>query len=271
MNARPFLKWVGGKTQLLPTLHALMPASYNHYVEPFVGAGAMFFSLGVQNAFLSDANHELILTYKAIRDAVEKVIDGLSECEQNHSEEFFYKLREIQPEEIDAPSAAARMIYLNKNCYNGLYRVSKKKRRFNSPFGHYDAARIPAVEDLRACSHALANVAIEEIDFEDVLSNLETGNFCYCDPPYVPVSETADFTSYTADDFSWKDQERLASSALAAAERGAFVMLSNADVPEVRELYLGWDITSVQARRNINSKGSKRGPVGEVVIRSWIA
>lgn len=269
MSARPFLKWAGGKTQLLPKLHALMPKSFEHYVEPFLGGGAMFFSLDVQNAFLSDASSELVSTYKALRDDVEGVIDGLSECEQNHSKEFYLSLRNVRPEECDSPrSLAARMIYLNKNCFNGMYRVNKQGG-FNVPFGKYEVARIPAADALRACSKALRSITIEVADFEDVLQCVEQGSFVYCDPPYVPVSETADFTGYTADDFCWKDQERLAAAALAAAERGAYVMLSNADVPAVHDLYGGWDITRVQARRSINSKGSRRGPVGEVVIRSW--
>lgn len=267
--ARPFLKYVGGKAKLLPELLPHVPEEISTYCEPFIGGGALFFSVAAgrrfQHARLSDKNLQLIDTYRAVQTAVESVISELRVCE--YAREFYYAMRAHKPRSL--VEVAVRTIYLNKTCFNGLYRVNKRGE-FNVPFGKYDNPTICDADNLRACSQALVDVELVNCDFEDVLNTCTLGDFAYCDPPYVPVSQTARFTHYTADGFSMSDQQRLASATLAARSRGVSVMLSNADVPVVRALYAaGCSVSPVLAGRNINSKGDHRGKVGELVIRNF--
>jgi DNA adenine methylase len=265
--AVPLLKFAGGKRQLLAEIREHVPATFNRYLEPFVGGGAVFFDLFASgqavHAYLGDVNTDLVATYKAIRNDVGAVIAALRAHERQHSEEYYYVVRAQHPR-LDG-QVAARMIYLNRTCFNGLYRVNRSGA-FNVPFGRYVNPTVCDEENLRACAHALASVEIAVADFASVMAIAKRGDFVYCDPPYVPASKTGDFTSYTASGFTMADQERLASCARQLKESGVHVLLSNADVPVVRELYSGFETRTVRARRNINSNGGKRGDVGELLI-----
>ena len=269
-SARPFLKWAGGKSRLLPQLQPLLPRadSYSRYLEPFLGSAALFFELRPKEAVLADVNHEIVECYQAIRSCPEKVIRALAQHE--YEAEHYYRVRSAGPSRSLA-ARAARTIYLNKTGYNGLYRVNRAGR-FNVPMGRYvnPGFRSPLLfATLRACSHALAAADIVPGDFEQVLARACAGDFVYLDPPYVPVSATSDFTSYAAGGFGWEDQQRLAAACRSLSERGVKIMLSNSDTPSVRALYRGFHVTRVLAARSINSKATKRGQVGEVVVRNY--
>ena len=280
--ARPFLKWAGGKTQLLGELCSRIPmsiamphavcdcGSQTRYVEPFVGGGAMFFGLHPENALISDCNVELIDCYEAVRDEVESVIEQLERWPVREDE--YYSIRAMDPWRMSRRSRAARMIYLNKSCFNGLYRVNRKGD-FNSPYGRWPADRLPKTcdaENLRACSQALANTEIRVMHFTELLEHLQGGEFVYMDPPYVPISPTANFTGYTAGGFDGADLQNLLLLCRRMDQVGINWMLTNADLPLVREMWGQFVIDSVRARRNINSAGGKRGKVGELIIRNYV-
>jgi DNA adenine methylase len=270
--AKPFLKWVGGKRQLLPELLKRVPTSYGTYHEPFVGGGALFFALQPKHVLsvLSDANLELVTTYRAVQNNVERVIMLLRECAKRHSPEMFYNMRARDWQALNPPAVAARMIYLNKTCFNGLFRVNSKGQ-FNSPMGRFESPpTICDADNLRACSLALQGVRVEHGDFRSAFSYVEPGDFVYCDPPYVPVTNGS-FTSYTSSGFGPDDQADLAAGVKVLTDRGAHVLLSNAGTNEVRKLYEGWTIEEVAARRNVNSNGAKRGEVVEYLISKGAA
>jgi DNA adenine methylase len=262
----PFLKWVGGKGQLLEQFRDLLPAPFGRYFEPFLGGGAVFFSLAPPTAVLSDVNGELIDCYRAIRDSVEDVIEALGA--HRYEKEHYYAVRSLDPMALALPERAARTIFLNRTGYNGLYRVNKRGL-FNVPFGRYSNPRICHSENLRACSRALAGVETVCGGFADAVASATRGDFVYFDPPYVPVSTTANFTSYAAGQFGSADQERLADVFARLAHRGVLVMLSNSDTPAVRDLYRGFRIERVAAARSVNSNPEGRGKVAEVVVRSF--
>jgi DNA adenine methylase len=269
---RPFLKWAGGKTQLLAQFQALLPPrdSYGRYVEPFLGSGALFFHLRPAVAVLSDVNEELVACYRAVKGCPEDVIRELEKHE--YDAKRYYEVREAGiPGEL--ARAAARTIYLNKTGYNGLYRVNAAGR-FNVPMGRYANPGFKSsalFATLRACSGALRTAKIDAGDFEKRLRRAGDGDFVYLDPPYAPVSGTSDFTSYVPGGFGWSEQERLARVCRAVWARGARIMLSNSDAPAVWSLYedLGFRIHVVQAARNINSRATRRGKVREVVARNY--
>lgn len=262
--ARPFLKWAGGKTALLPEILLRLPKTIGTYYEPFVGGGAVFFALAAEKRFeravLGDANAELIETYFSIKEDLETVIRRLKAHAGKHSEEYFYKVRANPGQYI-----AARMIYLNKTCFNGLYRVNSKGG-FNVPFGKYTNPTICDEENLRAVSAVLRGVGLLPGDFERSTMRARRGDTVYFDCPYVPVSATASFTAYTKGGFGPETQERLRDVAKRLVDRGVHVLLSNSDTPLVRYLYRGFKIEEVQAPRRVNSKGGKRGNVGELLI-----
>jgi len=266
---RPFLKWAGGKTQLVPELLARLPRRFGAYHEPFVGGGALFFALhragrlDERRVLLSDVNAELIDTYCAIRSLVSQVIERLAE--HRYDRDHFYRVRAQQPEELKLVERAARMIYLNRCGFNGLYRVNAAGR-FNVPFGRYSNPRICDAENLRAVARALRGVGLECTPFERVAERAAPGDVVYFDPPYVPLSTTARFTSYARDGFGPAEQQRLAEVFAALAGRGVGVMLSNSDAPLVHELYAGFRRDTVQARRAVNSRKDRRGPVGELLV-----
>jgi DNA adenine methylase len=268
-RAKPFLKWAGGKGQLLEQFRPLLPPMRGRYFEPFVGSAAVFFALRPRQAVLTDVNRELIDCYRAVQGDVERVIDALLSHE--YDEEHYYRVRGLDPAELAPPERAARTIFLNKTGYNGLYRVNKKGR-FNVPFGRYTNpgfSQPESLNNLRACARALRGVTLEVRDFAQVARRARAGDFVYFDPPYVPASSTADFTSYVAGGFGWEDQRRLAEVFEELAGKGVQAMLSNSDTPAVRELYGGFRIDRVLASRSINSRADKRGKVGEVVVRNY--
>jgi DNA adenine methylase len=265
-SPRPFLKWAGGKSQLLSQFAPLFPASYGRYFEPFVGGCAVFFHLGPRSATLSDVNAELIDCYQAVKDDVEAVIAALGA--HVYERDHFYRVRQIDPKTLSLPERAARTIYLNKTGFNGLYRVNSKGR-FNVPFGRYEKPRFCDPKNLRACAGALKTAALGVDDFAGVLKKAKKRDFVYFDPPYVPVSETSDFTAYIPGGFGWAEQERLAEVFDELDRRGVNVMLSNSDVPRLRELYGRYRVERVEAARSINSKATGRGKIAEIVVRNY--
>ena len=271
--ARPFIKWAGGKTKLLPELLKRLPERFATYHEPCVGGGALFWSLAakgsLRRAILSDTNGGLIDTYEAIRDSVQKVIDLLSQM--HNTEAFFKELRAQDPAAMSLPERAARLVYLNKTCFNGLYRVNLSGQ-FNTPFGHYKSPNFCDEPNLTLCSAALrdSSIALSRASFESILNRAKPGDLAYFDPPYLPSSKTSDFTAYTPGGFGLEDHLKLRDVALELKGRGVNVMISNSDVPAIRELYegrVGFYIDVVEARRDINSKGTGRGAVRELIIR----
>jgi DNA adenine methylase len=260
----PFLKWAGGKRRLVPALLQGVPAQFGAYFEPFVGGGALFFALRPPRAWLSDANHRLVRAYRGVRDDVDGVVARLHTYP--HDRKFFLSLRE---QEIDSRTDAdveAWMIYLNRTGFNGLYRVNKQDR-FNVPFGRYTNPTICDEPMLRADAQALRHSELHVADFAAVLERAAAGDFVYFDPPYVPLSMTSSFCSYTQDGFGLADHRRLRDVALALKRRGVAVMVSNSSQPLVVELYAeGFEIREALAARFINSKGDKRGPVKELII-----
>ncbi len=261
---RPFVKWVGGKRQIVHELVARVPDAFGTYHEPFVGGGALFFAVRPQNAVLSDNNQRLVRTWRGVRDHVDKVIRLLEKYP--YDKDFFLQMRE---RDIDAESdveVAAWFIYLNKTAFNGLYRVNSKNR-FNVPFGRYVNPAICDEPNLRACAAALKPAAIEHEDFTAVLERAQPGDFVYFDPPYVPLSDTAYFTKYTAEGFGPDDQRRLCDVARKLKKNGVHVLLSNSGADFVRDLYKGFRVEEVLASRQVNCKADGRGPIVELVIR----
>lgn len=270
---RPFLKWAGGKRQLVPELLATIDAAgpIRRYHEPLLGGGALFFALARAGrlrrpACLSDVNRNLIDAYLALRDDVDLVIRHLKEHRRRHSESYFYRIRDAKPR---APSRrAARIIYLNRTCFNGLYRENSKGR-FNTPFGHYAAPMICDEENLRAVASALGKADIAARDFGCVLELAERGDLVYFDPPYHPVSKTSRFTSYSRDGFGAGEQRRLSEVAAVLAGRGVKVVLSNSMTDFTRELYRGFHCREVLAARSINSRADRRGKIPEALFASF--
>jgi DNA adenine methylase len=268
-DARPFLKWVGGKGQLLEQFRTLIPEDFDRtkgrYFEPFVGGAALFFSMKPKRAVLTDVNAELINCYCAVRDCVEDVIVALEK--HRYDPEHYYRVRDFDPAALPVPERAARTIFLNKTGFNGLYRVNRAGR-FNVPIGRYTNPSFCDKDNLRACSLVLKNAEIKVRDFAKILTRAKAGDFVYFDPPYDPVSDTADFTSYIPGGFGWERQEELASVFAKLAAKRVHVMLSNSDTPAVRKLYAAFRIDNVFASRSINSNAARRGKIGEVVVRS---
>lgn len=259
---RPVLKWAGGKTQLLDELRARSPKRFNTYIEPFIGGGAMFFDLQPKQAVIADSNPELINLYRALRHEHEKVIELLAGLE--NSEELFYRIRGLSFDQLEPAFAAARTIYLNRTCYNGLYRVNRKGA-FNVPFGRYKNPAICQPETLRAAAAALAGAEIVLGDYKQVLRDqAAAGDFVFLDPPYLPVSEYADFKRYTKEQFYEDDQRELAEEVKRLHGLGCHVVLTNSNHPLVHELYEDFDLEVVSTRRNISSRSSTR--TGEDVI-----
>jgi DNA adenine methylase len=263
---RPFVKWAGGKRQLLAELCSHVPEQHGRYYEPFVGGGALFFELRPPRAVLTDVNQRLIRTYRGVRDDVEHVIALLRRYEREHEEAFFYRLRDMDIDAEADAQVAAWFIYLNKVGFNGLYRVNRQNR-FNVPFGRHKNPTICDEATLRACSQALAGATIEVADFESAVASAAPGDMVYFDPPYVPLSITSSFTSYTSSGFDSKAQIRLRDLALQLKQRGVHVLLSNSSAEFVRELYeQGFSISEVSATRLVNSKATGRGAITELII-----
>jgi DNA adenine methylase len=265
-SARPVLKWAGGKSKLAESICALLPQQIETYYEPFVGGAAVFFTLAKQEgrfrkAVLSDSNPELIKLYQALKTNVNGVIKALRSL--RYSEEQYYKLRDQQPR--TPATSAARTIYLNKTGYNGLYRVNRSGQ-FNVPFGRHTNPTICDQHNLRRVSECLRNVELVVDDFETVCKRAKTGDAVYFDPPYMPMSETAYFTSYDKQPFGIEEHQRLARLFAQLAERDVLAVLSNSDTPETEGLYRKWAIQRLQVPRAINSRATARGPVSELLV-----
>jgi DNA adenine methylase len=267
---RPFLKWAGGKTQLLPQLLQRLPQNFNRYIEPFLGGGALFFALQPRGAYLADCNSELINCFEVVRSHLPELVTELQSY--RYEEALYYEVRDLdrKPEysSLSPVKRAARCIYLNKTCFNGLYRVNSRGQ-FNVPFGRYTDPKILDEKNLRACSQALKSAILTSSHFEDIVEVAQPDDFVYFDPPYAPVSETSDFTSYASGGFDEGAQELLLLVCLKLHQKGVKWMVSNSNAPLIQELYRGFKIEPVDAARAINSKGSKRGPVVELIIRNY--
>ena len=260
-QARPFVKWAGGKRTLVPEIARLLPATFNEYWEPFVGGGAVFFALGSRfpRAHLSDTNRDLVIAYQVIQDNPEPLIGRLEHHAEMHSPDHYSAVRE-QHDQEDRVAIAARFIYLNKTAYNGLFRVNRAGR-FNVPIGRYENPTICDADNLRAVSVALQRATLLTRSFDESGITPREDDVVYCDPPYDGT-----FTGYTGSGFGEEEQTALRDQATVWAEAGAHVILSNNDTPFIRTLYKSWRIVEVQAPRHINSNGAGRNKVGELLI-----
>ncbi|MDO5680176.1 MAG: DNA adenine methylase [Pelistega sp.] len=269
----PVLKWVGGKRQLLAELTPLLPKSITKYCEPFVGGGALLFNLQPRTAYINDINEELIRVYRIIKDDVESLIAQLKE--HKNDADYFYQVRDWDRDKekylsLSEVEKAARIIYLNKTCYNGLFRVNSAGE-FNTPFGHYRNPNIVNEPTLRAVSlyFQSTNIQLSSLDYAEVLQGLPKGTFVYLDPPYDPISDTSSFTGYSKGGFSRENQIRLRECCDELDKRGLKFMLSNSATDFIKEQYDSYNIKTVQAKRIVNSDATKRGEVNEVVIRNY--
>jgi DNA adenine methylase len=292
-DARPILKWAGGKGQLLDRLQPLFPQKFNRYIEPFAGAGAIFFRLynlgriganprlRAVPAILNDFNGELMTVYQVVRDHLKELIDELARHQAHGTEsEYYYYIRNLDREpdfmRQPAPARAARTIFLNKTGYNGLYRVNQKGY-FNVPFGRYTHPTVLDRAVLKAAHQALQRVDLMCCDFAQPLRLARKGDFLYIDPPYQPLSRTANFTAYTSRGFGWSEQERLAKWLARVARRGCHVLINNADTPDVRELYqsafaergVTIRMQSFETTRNINSAPDARSGGQELTVWNY--
>ncbi|MBN1944072.1 MAG: DNA adenine methylase [Bradymonadales bacterium] len=270
LGATPFLKWAGGKSSLLPQLGPLVPRRFNRYFEPFLGGGAMFLHLQPEVSILGDLNRRLVDCYRAVRDEVQAVISYLEALRASHCPRQYYTLRDKFNHQADLPLAerAALQIYLNKTCFNGLYRENKEGH-FNVPIGRYANPSLFDPDNLLAVSTLLKRATLLCAPFDQVLEQARAGDFIYLDPPYHPLSRTSSFTAYTSQGFDAFDQGALAELFCDLDRRGCLVMQSNSASPNIRQLYQGYPMHQVMARRSINSKGRSRGPIGELVIRNY--
>ena len=268
----PVVKWVGGKRQLLSALLPYVKKQpYTRYIEPFIGGGALLLALLPEKAIINDYNKELINVYEVIQNDVSSLIACLMEHEKKHSKAYFYAIRsEDRKEDFKSTSPvdrAARFLYLNKTCYNGLFRVNAKGQ-FNVPFGQYKHPNIVNREGLIALAKYFTEnqVHIYSKDYADILAMAHPGDFVYLDPPYMPLSESSSFTSYTDKGFSYKEQVRLRNECNKLRDKGISFIESNSDCKAIRELYKDYNIVTVKASRSINSKALKRGKINEVLI-----
>lgn len=266
--ATPVIKWVGGKTKLLPELTARLPDRFGRYFEPFAGGAALFFRVAPKTAVLADSNADLINLYTAIANDVGAVIKRLAHHRTHHSETHYYEMREKwnqQRPSWNAAERAAAFIYLNKTCFNGLWRVNRAGD-FNVPIGRYTDPPICVPDTLRAAAAVLARAELACGDYRTAVGGAVRGDFIYFDPPYDPITPTANFTSYTANAFGPDQQRELAETARMLVARGCKVMLSNSDTPFIRSIYKGFAIDRVKCARAINSNAAKRGDVDEVIV-----
>jgi DNA adenine methylase len=264
---RPFLKWAGGKTQLIPQYSSFFPRKFATYYEPFLGGGAIFFHLLPPRAVLFDINPELVNVYCCVRDRVDELIRLLQSHRDRHCQDYYYSIRGCTFS--SAVERAARMIYLNKTCFNGLYRENSKGQ-FNVPMGRYKNPGIFDPELLYSAAIALQSAEIAVTPFEQILAYAHTSqDFVYFDPPYYPISATSNFTAYNRFAFKTEDQIRLRDTAIELAGRGVQVMISNSDCPFIRDLYQDFYLHPILATRSINSNGQRRGKIAELVITSY--
>jgi len=277
VTPKPFVKWAGGKRQLIPILNRNLPESFGTYYEPFLGGGALLFHIlykkNNQKCSVSDLNSDLVLAYTVIRDRPDALIISLKNHEKNYqtdSNSYYYSVRESNPR--SAIEKTSRLIFLNRTCFNGLYRVNSKGK-FNVPLGKYTNPNIVNEENIRSVSHILQSnrTSIKCRDFEAVLLDAKKGDLVYFDPPYQPVSTTANFTSYTNKDFTYDDLRRLAELCLRLDSKGCKVLLSNSDSKEVTDIFSEkpWKVTKIEANRSINSNSKKRTGHFELLIKNY--
>ena len=276
IKGKPFVKWAGGKRQIIDKLKSYAPYEFDTYYEPFVGGGALLFELAPKKAVINDSNKELMNVYSVLcdEDKFNKMCRLLNNYEVKHSEEFYYDLRNKDKnkktfDRLSDYTRAARTIYLNKACFNGLYRVNSKNE-FNVPFGKKEKVNTYDGGNLITVSNYLTmnDIKILSVDFEEALKDAKKGDFVYFDPPYD--SDTNTFNSYTEGGFGKEEQRRLARVFKELDDRGVYVMLSNHNTTLIRELYEGYNINVIEAKRNINSNGSKRGKVEELIITNFV-
>lgn len=278
-QAKPFLKCAGGKGQLLDQFRHFYPERFNKYIEPFVGGGAVYFDLHskakIKEAILIDLNKDFIDCFKAIKECKNELIRLLEKHKEQHSKKYYYKIRNKVRNDfevwnnLDLAEKAAVVIYLNKTCFNGLYRVNKKGQ-FNVPIGRYKNPEIFDEENLKLANESLNGACkIEADDFSKCLDYAEEADFIYLDPPYNPMSKTANFTSYTKNSFDENEQRRLADVFRKLDKKGCLVMLSNSDTDLINELYKDYRKEEVKAKRFINSKAQGRGAINELVILNY--
>ena len=266
VRSQPFLKWAGGKTQLLSELIKRVPAKYNVYFEPFIGGGALYFAIAPNEAVIADINDDLVNAYSAVRDNPDELLEALSKYK--NEKDFYYSIRSQDQNKLSETERAARLIYLNKTCFNGLYRVNKSGQ-FNVPFANYKNPNLVQTERILAASEILQNTDVRHAGFEKVLVEAKAGDFIYLDPPYYPKDVYSDFKRYNKEQFHTNDHERLAELYNELTERGCYVMLSNSDTPFTRELYKKWRVDTVYAKRLINKDASKRGEVTEIIVTNY--
>lgn len=269
---QPVVKWVGGKRQLIDEISKYIPSGNYKYYEPFVGGGAVFFNLQPKKGVINDFNAELINVYNVIKFKLDELLEDLATHEI--TEEYYYKIRAVDREEVyktwSDVKKASRFIYLNKTCYNGLYRVNMSGY-FNTPFGRYKNPNVVNEIGLRAVSKYLNenNIEIKCGDYKEALKGIRKNSFVYFDPPYDPVSDSSNFTGYTANGFNRDEQIRLKETCDLLNKKGVKFLLSNSNTEFIRELYADYKIVIVNANRSINSKASKRGEIEEVLIRNY--
>ncbi|APB33923.1 putative adenine specific methyl transferase [Gloeomargarita lithophora Alchichica-D10] len=277
LPSQPFLKWAGGKSQLLTQLSPLFPPKFNRYYEPFLGGAAVYWylfnlrekgSILFDGARLLDINKELVNCYIQVRDNLDNLIDELTALKAKHNQENYYKIREMDISNLSPVQRAARFIYLNKTCYNGLYRVNRSGK-FNVPMGSYRDPKIFSPEQLITSSYALKNVDIECSNFPSVLDWAEPGDFIYFDPPYAPLSKTASFTSYTEYPFGQEQQRELAEVFHILDKRRCKLMLSNSWAESVINLYQDFHCIELKASRAINSNSERRGKISELLVINY--
>ncbi len=271
-----FVKWAGGKQQLIEQFNPYFPKKFKRYFEPFVGSGAVAFHViqtyGPEEVLLSDTNEELINTFNVIKHDVENLISELKQHKQRHltkGREYYKRIRSINPQDISELERAARFIYLNKTCFNGLYRVNSKGQ-FNVPMGSYKNPDIVQEEKLRKISKLLKNVEIKVMPFDKIVKIARKDDFIYFDPPYYPLKKGQSFTTYTRDNFLEKEQKLLAEVFDKLDEKGCLCMKSNSDTEFIRDLYKKYNIKVVQATRMINCDASKRGKINELIIMNYV-
>jgi DNA adenine methylase len=269
----PVVKWVGGKRQLLEAIQKRVPNKFGTYYEPFVGGGAVLFALQPRKAIVNDINSELINLYQVIKEDVDALITDLGK--HRNEAQYFYHIRELDRDkqkynDLTAVEKASRLIYLNKTCYNGLFRVNRAGE-FNTPFGSYKNPRIVNATVLKAVSDYFRRAAVTfcNTDFETVLQDVQKGDFVYLDPPYDPVSDTASFTGYDKGGFNRREQLRLKQVCDDLTRRGVQFLLSNSATPFIKELYREYRVEIIQAKRAINSDPDKRGAIDEVLVRNF--
>ena len=270
VRAKPFIKWVGGKTQLLPELTSRIPDDFSRYFEPFMGGGALFFHLQPERSTLIDINEELINAYTVIKYKTDELIADLKQ--HIYEKEYYYQIRNVdRTDEYESWSdvrRASRLIYLNKTCFNGLYRVNSKGK-FNTPIGSYKNPKIVDETNLRACSLALQKAETVNGSFLKVEELITDNDFVYFDPPYAPLNATSNFTGYSQKGFDGEMQLELRDLCDRLNKKGVRFMLSNSNAPLIIDLYRDYKIELVYATRAINSKGNKRGKIPEVLVTNY--